>query len=120
MKRQIIGTLGSIFAALCCIGTPALLAFLTSLGVGFLINDLILLPLLLVLLAVSMWGLSRSRLTHGQSGPLTLAVVCSVIVFAAVWFSPIVVLLGLAGLLAASVWDMGLHKTCKSSAAGQS
>lgn len=28
MKRQIIGTLGAIFAALCGVGTPALLAFL--------------------------------------------------------------------------------------------
>jgi len=43
-----IGPLGSIFAALCCIGTPGLLAFLTAIGAGFLLTDLILLPLLIL------------------------------------------------------------------------
>ncbi len=111
MKQQIIGTLGSIFAALCCIGTPALLAFLASIGVGFLINDLILLPLLLVFLVLSLWGITRTLAAHGQRRPLVLAVVSSVLIFAAVWFSRPLVLLGLVGLIAASVWDRYLYKT---------
>ena len=111
MKQQIIGTLGSIFAALCCIGTPVLLAFLASIGLGFLINDLILVPLLLVFLALSLWGMARSLAAHGQRRPLFLAVGSSVLIFAAVWFFRPLVLLGLGGLVAASVWNRFLHKT---------
>lgn len=111
MKRQIIGALGSIFAALCCIGTPALLAFLVSIGLGFLIHDAILLPLLAVFLVVSIWGITRSMATHGQRLPLIVAVISSVVMVAAVWFSRPLVLLGIAGLIVASGWDMYLHKT---------
>lgn len=50
-----VGPLGSIFAALCCIGTPGLVAFLSAIGVGFLINDAILLPLLVFFFWPSAW-----------------------------------------------------------------
>jgi mercuric ion transport protein len=111
MTRQIVGTIGSIFAALCCIGTPALLALLTSIGVGFLIRDVILLPLLVVFLGVNMWGIQRSVSRHGNEIPRIVAVVCSVVIIVAVWFSRSLVLLGLVGLIAASVWDIYLCRT---------
>jgi mercuric ion transport protein len=102
---------GTIVTALCCIGTPALLAFLAAIGAGFLINDLILLPLLVVFLGSSLWGIRHAMTVHGQPQPLILAVVSSVVTFAAVWFSRPLVLLGLLGLVAASVWNMYLQKT---------
>ena len=111
MIRQIVGMLGSIFAALCCIGTPALLALLTSLGAGFLIRDVILVPLLVVFLGVSLWGVHRSVGRHGNRVPRTVAVVSSVVIMVTVWFSPSFVLLGVAGLIVASVWDIYLCKT---------
>lgn len=112
MTRQIMGVLGSIFAALCCIGTPALLAFLASIGLGFLINDLILFPLLFVFLAISIWGLKQSMDTHRQRWPFVLAVVSGVMIFTAVWVSPLVVLFGIVGLIVASVWNIYLLRTC--------
>jgi len=33
-----VGIAGSIFAALCCLGFPALLSILSAIGLGFLIN----------------------------------------------------------------------------------
>lgn len=111
MTRQIVGTFGSIFAALCCIGTPALLALLTSIGAGFLIRDVILVPLLVVFLAVSLWGIHHSVRKHGRGLPRTVALVSSVVMVSAVWFSRPVVLLGLAGLIAAVLWDVYLCKT---------
>ena len=116
MKRQLLGMVGTLVTALCRIGTPALLAFLATIGAGFLINDVILLPLLIVFLGISIWGIRRSMAVHGQSRPLILAVVSSVVTFVAVWFSRPLVLLGLLGLIAASVWDMALHKRCTSQA----
>jgi mercuric ion transport protein len=34
-----IGVGGSLFAALCCLGFPALVSILSAIGLGFLIND---------------------------------------------------------------------------------
>jgi mercuric ion transport protein len=110
MGRQTVGTIGSIFAALCCLGTPVLLAFLASIGAGFLIRDVILLPLLVVFLVVTIWGMMRTSDAHGQRGPLLVTVVSSIVIVAAVWFSRPLVILGLVGLIVASVWNIYLHK----------
>jgi hypothetical protein len=64
-----VGVFGSVFAALCCLGFPALLSILSAIGLGFLINDAVLLPLLIVFLLVTHFRtLSRrgsSRLVAG-------------------------------------------------------
>lgn len=36
-----IGVGGSLFAALCCLGFPALVSLLSAIGLGFLVNDAI-------------------------------------------------------------------------------
>ncbi len=113
MVSKIIGSLGSIFAALCCIGIPTLLAFLSSIGVGFLINDKILIPLLIVFLGISIWGIYKSSKSHGKKGSLILAIISAIVVFAAIWFSKPLVYIGLVGLIVASVWDIYLKKTCR-------
>jgi mercuric ion transport protein len=48
------GAAGSIFAALCCAGVPAVVGALTAGGLGFLVNDLILLPLLALSVGVAL------------------------------------------------------------------
>jgi mercuric ion transport protein len=116
MVSKIIGSLGSIFAALCCIGTPAILAFLTSIGVGFLINDKILIPLLVIFLGISVCDIYTSFCSHGKKRALILSVVSTVVVFAAIWFSKLLVYIGLVGLVAASIWDMYLKKVCEQEA----
>lgn len=52
-----IGVGGSIFAALCCLGFPALLSTLSAIGLGFLVNDAILVPLLILFLGITIAGL---------------------------------------------------------------
>ena len=111
MVSKIIGSLGSIFAALCCIGTPTLLAFLTSIGAGFLINDKILILLLVVFLGISVWGIYKSSKLHGNKGSLILSVISAIVVFAAIWFSKPLVYTGLISLISASVWDFYLGKS---------
>lgn len=116
MSSKIIGSLGSIFASLCCIGTPALLAFLTSIGAGFLISDKMLIPLLVVFLGINIWGVYKSSKLHGKKGSLILAVTSAIVVFAAIWFSKPLVYTGLVGLISASAWDIYLKKVCKQEA----
>lgn len=110
-----VGPLGTIFTALCCIGTPGLLAFLSAIGVGFLINDAILLPLLILFLAVSMTGLYSSYKSHKNLWPMILGGISSLFIlfFAYGWFLKPMVYLGLAGLVGTSVWNMVLKKRCQ-------
>ena len=42
-----LGVVGSLIAALCCLGVPTVLSIFTAIGLGFLINDAVLLPLLI-------------------------------------------------------------------------
>ena len=63
-KRKFLGFIGAggaVFAALCCIGTPAVLAFLTAVGFGFLINDFILIPMLMFFMVLAVYGFSSSE-----------------------------------------------------------
>lgn len=110
-----IGLLGTIFTALCCIGTSGLLAFLSAIGVGFLINDAILLPLLLIFLAVSMMGLYSSFKGHTNRWSVILGGISSIFVIFFIYgsFLKPMVYLGFAGLVGSSVWNIFLRRRSK-------
>jgi hypothetical protein len=110
------GERGSIVAALCCIGILALLAFVASIGAGFLIRDVMLVSLLVVFLVVTIWGKMRARDVHGQRGPLLVTVTSSIAIVAAVGFSRLLVLLGVDGLIGSAVWNLVLHQACPQTA----
>ncbi len=67
-----VGVAGAAFAALCCLGVSVVLSLLTSIGAGFLINDAILAPLLIVFIAVTIWGLASGWRRHRNITPLVL------------------------------------------------
>ena len=110
-KRHLdqIGVGGSLFAALCCLGFPALLAILSAAGLGFLLKDAILIPLLGVFLLVTLWGLYLGKSHHGSWIPLVVGAAGSVLTGASVWFgSGIVAGIGIAALVSASVLNVWL------------
>lgn len=105
-----IGVGGSIFAALCCLGFPALLAIVSSIGLGFLINDAILIPLLIAFLAVTLWGLYLGTRRHKQWVALAIGAAGSLLLLASVWLSSgIAAGLGIAGLVIASILNVWLR-----------
>jgi hypothetical protein len=71
-----IGIGGSIFASFCCLGVSAFVSVVSAIGLGFLIDDAVLLPLLVVFLGITLFGLAVGyRRHHGyepEVGP-TLA-----------------------------------------------
>lgn len=67
------GVFGAVVAALCCAGTPIVVGVLGAIGLGFLRQDAILWPLMLVSLSIALWGFWEGRSTHRRSGPLFLA-----------------------------------------------
>jgi mercuric ion transport protein len=111
------GVLGAVFAALCCAGAPFVVSVLASLGLTFLRNDRILLPLMAISLGVALWGFARGRRVHGHAGPLWLAAVGAVglatgtavlhgtVAMLAMWT-------GGAGLLIATAWNVGVRMRC--------
>ena len=47
-KHGLWSSISASFLGLCCAGSPIVLAFLAGIGLGFLINDFILYPLLFI------------------------------------------------------------------------
>lgn len=64
--------LGSGLALLCCAGAAPVLGLLSAIGLGLLINDAVLIPLLLLALGATGWGLWQGRRCHGRSAALLL------------------------------------------------
>ena len=69
-----VGIVGAVLAALCCQGIPAVLSIVAALGLGFLVNDAVLAPLLLVSVGVVAWGLTAGWRRHGNLAPLVLGI----------------------------------------------
>ena len=107
-----IGLTGSLFSLLCCLGFGPLVAVLSAIGAGFLINDAVLAPLLIVFLVIGGIGLSLTYRRHRRIGPLAvhLSSAVTVVVFTFILFVSPIVWLGIAGLFTASSWDFILAK----------
>jgi len=111
-KRHLdqIGVGGSLFAALCCLGFPALLAILSAVGLGFLVNDAVLIPLLVLFLLITLWGLNLGRRHHGSWMPFLIGTAGAVLTFASIWFgSGLMAGVGIAGLIVASLLNVALR-----------
>ena len=119
MFKQITGSLGSIFASVCCLGVAPVLAALSAAGLGFIINDAILIPLLAIFLLIAVWGLKGSRARHGANGPFYLGSVGAVAAFVGILVFMPVHIIGLVAVIVAAIWDIVLLRksppTCESS-----
>ena len=104
-----VGIGGSIFAALCCLGFPALLSILSAIGLGFLINDAILLPLLAIFLVITLFGLYVGMRHHGQPWAFVLGLISAVITFVFIFINTVVAYFGLAGLIVSGVLNIWLR-----------
>ncbi len=108
MFKQISGSLGAILASLCCLGFAPLLAALSAAGLGFVISDAVLIPLLALFLGITLWGLHGSCARHGNNRPFMLGVAGATAALVGVFvFIPLHVI-GLIGVVGASIWDMFL------------
>ncbi len=110
-----IGVLGSVFTALCCLGFPALLSILSAIGLGFLINDAILLPLLVLFLLATIAGLVSGMRFHAKPWALILGIPSSLLVlgFLFVHFNQGLVQAGIVGLVLAGLLNVWLQRQCE-------
>ena len=103
--KQIIGSSSSLVVGACCLGLTPLLSGLTAVGLGFLINDLTLLPLLAIALTFTLWVLWSASKRHKHKAPFYVAFVASAIAFAGLWVFVPLSYAGFAVLFGTTIWD---------------
>ncbi len=108
---QSLGFAGSLIAAACCLGLPFIIAGVTALGAGFLIQDRYLLPLLAVFLLISIGGTALSVKRHGQKAPVIVSIAGAGLTFGGLFLHPAVAYLGIAVLLLASILDLRARRS---------
>lgn len=73
--RDLAGTFGAVVAALCCAGTPIIISALGVLGLTALRKDAVLWPIMLLSLAVALWGFWQGQRIHHARPPLVVGIV---------------------------------------------
>ncbi|MDT8369085.1 MAG: hypothetical protein RQ745_07745 [Longimicrobiales bacterium] len=104
------GPVGSIFAALCCLGFAPLLGALGAVGLGFVVNDVILIPLLVLFLGATIGAL---RHDEARRAPRVVSTLGAAVTLGGLWVSGIVVGAGLALVVASSIWNATLVRRAR-------
>ena len=113
--KAIISSLGSGFAGLCCAGLPIALAFLTGIGLGFVINDFVLFPILFATLGFIFFSMYQNKKKHLNPNPTYLAIAGTIVLIVGIFLIPLI-WFGIIGIIASTIWDYTLlrrHETCK-------
>ncbi len=111
-----IGIAGSLFAALCCLGFPALISIISAVGLGLLINDAILVPLLIVFLLVTLVGLYLGIRHHRSWLAFGVGAISAIVIFIAVAVvsNKLLAIIGIGGLIVASIVNVWLRMSRRS------
>ena len=75
---DVAGAFGAIVAALCCAGTPLIVAALAAVGLSAMRKDAILWPVMLVSLAVAIWAYWQGHRMHRSWAPLNVGIIGAV------------------------------------------
>ncbi|MHB1539820.1 MAG: MerC domain-containing protein [Steroidobacteraceae bacterium] len=110
LLKQLGSVLGALFAAACCLGLPVLRRALCAAGLGFLIHDAILIPLLAGFSVLNLWLLWRASARHGSRRPFALGVAGGGLAATGLYLHPIAAATGLGGLVAGSLWDVEIGR----------
>ncbi len=112
LLKQLAGLLAAGAAAACCLGISVMLSAVGAAGLGFLVHDAYLFPIFVGFVAFSLWMLYRSARKHQNLAPFYLGIGGGVIGVLGLWLLvtglyPLAwsVYVGLALLVAGSVWD---------------
>ena len=108
---------GAILSFLPSAACPACLgaygAVLSSLGLGVLVNQRVLAPLVGIFLVIGLAGMVWTARGRKQYGPLALSVAGSVgiVLGGLVWYIPVLLYCGTAGVIGASIWNLLLTRS---------
>ena len=114
--RSFAAVPGALLSLLPSATCPACIAgyagLLSSLGLGFLLNERVLLPLIVAMLGFGVASIAWSTRSHRHAGPLVVTIAGSVGIVVArfVWNFPAIVYASVALLVIASVWNLWLKR----------
>ena len=111
------GVVAAALAALCCAGTPFIVAGLGALGLSFLRKDAILWPVMIGSLLVALWGFWRGWRVHRTIGPIVLGALATIALIAGVIFihgfpAKQLIWLAVLGLFSATAWNFFARRAC--------
>ena len=88
------------------------MSILSAIGLGFLINDDILRPLLIVFSPIAILGLALGMRHHGSPWAVILGILSAVTVYVFIYvsFNEVLAWLGVAGLVIASLLNVFLRQ----------
>ena len=73
-------------------------------GLGFLVHDAVLIPMLIAFLALTLYGLFEGMQRHGNKLALGVGAAAALVLFASIWFgSSLAAGIGIAALIASSL-----------------
>jgi len=104
MRVAIFGTLVSAFLALCGAGVPAVVGAVSAVGLGFLTERWVVLPLLVLSLGFALWGLGVGTARHGLQAVLVLGWIGAALMLAGTAFQPFAYA-GAVIMIGASIWN---------------
>ncbi|MGE3760304.1 MAG: MerC family mercury resistance protein [Pseudobdellovibrionaceae bacterium] len=115
---SLVGSLGSaITVGLCPVCIPAIGAFLSAIGLGFLVKETVLQPLLIGFLGITLFGLFWSFLKeHKRIWPFLLGIVMAVGLFVSRYIymgataNSVLMYGSIAGIIGVSFWNVQLKK----------
>ncbi len=120
-SRSLLGAVAAVPAAIlpllpsltCPLCLAAYGGVLSSLGLGFLVRETVLQPLIVVFLLVTIASIAWATKRHRRPAPLLLAVAGSLAILAGrlVWTAPLAVYGGAAGVVVAAIWNLFLRKS---------
>lgn len=119
MIQRGMGVIGTVIAALCCLGTPVIVSIIASMGIGFLLTDSILVPILLLFLGWLGWTQRRAMAQHQHRGPLIGTAIATILMLVGIFVLPLLIVLGLLVVVGSQVWDLRLLSQWKSHATGK-
>lgn len=110
---QMGGVIGAGIAAACCLGVPIILSSVTALGLGFLLDDALLMPIFAAFMSWSVYLLWTSPVRRKDSRPFWLGAGGALLGSVGLWllvtgifplpWSPYV---GVALVITASLWNL--------------
>ena len=117
---SLIGTLGSTLGVgLCPICIPAIGSFLSAIGMGFLVNESVLKPIVLGFVVIYSFGLYWSyKKEHKNIYPFILGTFLGIILYASryVFLNFYIMYASILGVFITSIWNLKLKKNVKCTA----
>jgi mercuric ion transport protein len=97
---------------MCCAGVTPVIGLVSALGLGFLLRDAIVVPVLVVGLGVTGWGLWQGRQCHRRNGPLVAGLVAGFVTVGGIVAWVPLAFVGFVGVIVASLWNLAAVRAC--------